>query len=48
MLATLAQRFRLALVPGQSIELLPLLTLRPKHGIYMTPSPLAPPLRTAA
>jgi cytochrome P450 len=48
MLATLAQRFRLRLVPGQTVELLPLLTLRPKHGIYMTPMPLAPPLRTAA
>jgi cytochrome P450 len=48
MLATLAQRFRLALVPGQRIELMPLLTLRPKNGIRMTPSPLAPPLRTAA
>jgi cytochrome P450 len=48
MLATLAQRFRLQLVPGQAIELLPLLTLRPKNGLYMTPTPLAPPLRTAA
>jgi cytochrome P450 len=32
-LATIAQRFRLSLVPGQPMELLPSITLRPRHGI---------------
>ena len=32
-LATLAQRWRLCLVPGQEIELQPKITLRPKNGI---------------
>ncbi len=32
-LATIAQRWRLALVPGQSFEPQPKITLRPKHGI---------------
>jgi len=35
-LATIAQRFRLSLVPGQSIPLLPSVTLRPMHGIRVT------------
>jgi cytochrome P450 len=34
--ATVAQRYRLALVPGQRIEVAPLVTLRPKHGMMMT------------
>ncbi len=34
-LATIAQRFLLELVPGQSIPLLPSVTLRPRHGIRM-------------
>jgi cytochrome P450 len=33
LLATIAQHFRLALVPGQTIEPLPSVTLRPKSGI---------------
>jgi cytochrome P450 len=33
LLATIAQRFRLTLVPDHPIELLPSITLRPKHGI---------------
>jgi cytochrome P450 len=33
LLATIAQHFRLALVPGQTIEKLPSVTLRPKSGI---------------
>jgi cytochrome P450 len=33
LLATIAQRFRLTLVPGHPIELLASITLRPKHGI---------------
>jgi cytochrome P450 len=39
-LAIVAQSFRLALVPGQNIELQPLLTLRPKHGMIMTATPV--------
>lgn len=35
-LATIAQRWRLRLVPGHPIALQPLITLRPKHGIHMT------------
>lgn len=34
-LANLVQRFRMDLVPGQTIEPLGLLTLRPKHGLKM-------------
>ena len=33
LLATIAQKFRLTLVPGQTIERLPSVTLRPKRGI---------------
>ena len=33
LLAVIAQRFRMRLVPGQRIEPLPSLTLRPKNGI---------------
>jgi cytochrome P450 len=36
-LATIAQRWRLQLLPGQSIELQPKITLRPKNGIKATP-----------
>jgi cytochrome P450 len=32
-LATIAQRWRVELVPGQKIELQPKITLRPKNGI---------------
>ncbi|QRK09724.1 cytochrome P450 [Archangium violaceum] len=32
-LATLAQRFRFERVPGDAVELLPSITLRPKHGV---------------
>ena len=35
-LVTIAQRFRLSLVPGQTIVPEPKMTLRPKHGIMMT------------
>jgi cytochrome P450 len=35
LLATLARRWQLRLVPGQRIALQPIVTLRPKHGIRM-------------
>jgi cytochrome P450 len=38
-LATLAQRFRPRLVPGQPLDVEPKITLRPKHGIRMTLQP---------
>jgi cytochrome P450 len=34
-LAAVAQRYRLALAPGFTLELLPSITLRPKHGVRM-------------
>jgi len=33
LLATIAQRFQIDLIPGQTIEMLPTVTLRPKSGI---------------
>ena len=36
MLATIAQRWRLRLVPGHPVELAPRITLRPRHGMRMT------------
>jgi cytochrome P450 len=33
LLATIAQRYRLALVPGHPVKPLASVTLRPKHGI---------------
>jgi cytochrome P450 len=38
-LATLAQKFRLRLVPAQDIELQARITLRPKDGIRMRLEP---------
>ncbi len=35
-LATIAQRFRLRLAPDHKLEVLPALSLRPKHGLKMT------------
>jgi cytochrome P450 len=32
-LATIAQQWRVELIPGQKIELQPKITLRPKNGI---------------
>jgi cytochrome P450 len=34
-LATIARRYRLSVEPGQTLELLPSITLRPKHGLRM-------------
>jgi cytochrome P450 len=34
-LATIAQRFRMRLVPGHPVELSPIVTLRPKYGMRM-------------
>lgn len=36
MLATLAGRYRLLLAPGQTVEMLPLITLNPKGGLPMS------------
>lgn len=41
-LATVAQRYRLALVPGQEIAIAPLVTLRPKYGMHMALYPVSP------
>lgn len=41
-LATVAQRYRLALLPGQDIAVSPLVTLRPKHGMRMMLSAATP------
>jgi cytochrome P450 len=38
LLATIAQKCRLTLVPGQSVKYLPSVTLRPKSGIRMIPA----------
>jgi cytochrome P450 len=37
LLATIAQKFRLTLIPGQNVKYLPSVTLRPKSGIRMIP-----------
>ena len=37
LVATLAQRRRFRLVPGHPVELAPRVTLRPRHGMRMTP-----------
>ena len=34
-LATIAQSFRMRLAPGHPVEMQPLVTLRPKHGMRM-------------
>jgi cytochrome P450 len=39
-LAMMAQRFRLRLVPGQRVELEPLVTLRPRYGLRVVPERL--------
>ncbi len=36
LIATIAQRWRLRLVPGHPVEFQPAVTLRPKHGMAMT------------
>jgi cytochrome P450 len=37
MLAAVARRYRLDLVPGHQVVLQPAVTLRPKHGVMMVP-----------
>lgn len=39
-LATVAQRYSLRLAPGHPVELEPLITLRPRHGIRVTAHPV--------
>ncbi|MGZ7074343.1 MAG: cytochrome P450, partial [Candidatus Angelobacter sp.] len=36
LLATIAQRFQLRLVPGHPVDALPSITLRPRHGMRMS------------
>jgi cytochrome P450 len=36
LIATLAQKWRMRLVPAQRVEVRPVITLRPKHGMQMT------------
>ena len=38
-LAAIAKRFRLELVPGQKLRLVPSITIRPRDGIKMTVRP---------
>jgi cytochrome P450 len=38
-LATVAQRYRLALIPSRPVEIETLVTIRPKHGLWMTLHP---------
>jgi cytochrome P450 len=48
-LATVAQRYRLALAPGFRLELLPSVTLRPKNGVSVVVGDRpATPKQTAA
>jgi cytochrome P450 len=47
-LTTIAQRWRLRLVPGQKIELQPIITLRAKGGIRMVLEPRKGTLGTPA
>jgi len=35
LLASIASKFQMTLVPGHPVEMLPTITLRPKHGIRM-------------
>jgi cytochrome P450 len=35
-MATIARRFRMRVAPGHPVEMQPLVTLRPKHGMRMT------------
>jgi cytochrome P450 len=41
-LATIAQKCRLRMVPGHRVELQPLVTLRPRYGLKMTLDPVRP------
>ena len=36
LIASLSRRWRMRLVPGHPVEVQPLITLRPKHGMMMT------------
>jgi cytochrome P450 len=48
LLAAIAQRVRLRLAPGQRIESLPAVTLRPKYGLRVEVERRAPPLAAIA
>src|SRR5262249_47179735 len=45
LIATLAQRWRLRLVPGHPVALQPLVTLRPKYGMRMVAEQRGAPLQ---
>jgi cytochrome P450 len=47
-LATIAQRYYLKLVPGYPVEPEPLITLRPRYGLRMTLRPRTMPARPVA
>ena len=38
-LSMIARRYRMRLVPGQKIELLPLITILPRNGLWMILEP---------
>jgi cytochrome P450 len=46
-LATIARQFRLSIEPGQTLELLPSITLRPRHGLPMRVQAVSPETPTA-
>jgi hypothetical protein len=48
LIATLAQKWRFRIVPGHRVELQPLITLRPKHGIWMAATRRTPALEPEA
>jgi hypothetical protein len=36
LIAALARKWKMELIPGHPVEVQPLITLRPKHGMRMT------------
>ena len=46
MLATLAQRWKMRLAPGQKVETRAVITLRPRHGMNMLAEPAVTELAT--
>jgi cytochrome P450 len=48
LLATIAQRFRLRLVPDQRFELVPSITVRPRYGVQVVVEPRSEPVHRLA